>query len=198
MLVILPEKKRTTRNGVAFVVALPLVPAHAGDLEAVELNTEGRHGDVVLLDEESVERLHDTTGEALRLATPGINRSSKNIERFALRRGVTLAQAVKMASDQGLVRRAFNGATVFENTDANGTIDEIVQAHGNETYEAVSLRQKACRRALAVLAAGGDGPITVDDTIVSIRERIRALGANARAAGDTLTSTDCEVALGEQ
>lgn len=93
MLVMLPPSMRKDR-GVAFVAALPLIPQHA-PLDVVELRPDGSLHDVVTLDPSGVDALHNTTKPALKAATREMHRTTRDLERFAIRPGVTLAKAVK-------------------------------------------------------------------------------------------------------
>ena len=93
MLVMLPSSMRKDR-GVAFVAALPLIPQHA-PLDVVELRPDGSLHDVVTLNPSGVDALHDTTRPALKAATREMQRTARDLERFAIRPGVTLAEAVR-------------------------------------------------------------------------------------------------------
>lgn len=92
MLVMLPPSMRKER-GVAFVAALPLIPQHA-PLEAVELQADGAMHNVISLNAAAVDALHDTTKEAVSAATPEMRRTDRDLERFTLRPGTTLEEAV--------------------------------------------------------------------------------------------------------
>ena len=89
----LPSSMRRDR-GVAFVTALPLIPQHA-PLDVVELRPDGSLHDVITLNPSGVDALHDTTKEAFRVTTPAMHRTARDLERFALRPGMTLTEAVR-------------------------------------------------------------------------------------------------------
>ena len=93
MLVMLPSSTRRDR-GVAFVAALPLIPQH-NPLDVVELRPDGSLHDVIRLNPTEVDALHDTTKPALKAATREMQRTARDLERFAIRPGVTLAEAVE-------------------------------------------------------------------------------------------------------
>lgn len=109
MLVMLPPSMRKER-GVAFVAALPLIPQHA-PLDVVELRPDGSLHDLVTLDPSGVDALHDTTRPALKAATKEMHRTARDLERFAIRPGVTLAEAV------GSVRQMHANAEGSPETD---------------------------------------------------------------------------------
>ena len=98
MLVMLPPPMRKDR-GVAFVAALPLVPLSTPALEAVEIRPDGSMHDVITLNATDIDTLHDTTRHAHKATTPEMHRTARDLERFAVRPGMTLSAAVNQVRD---------------------------------------------------------------------------------------------------
>ena len=105
MLVLLPSSMRRDR-GVAFVAALPLIPPDGVSVDAVELRPDGTMHDVITLHPAAVDTLHDTTTQALEATTPQMHRTADELDRFALRPGITLGAAVDAVSKSRRIRAA--------------------------------------------------------------------------------------------
>ena len=104
MLVMLPSSMRRN-GGVGFVAALPLIPQH-GMVDAVEIRPDGTINEVITLHPAAVDTLHDTTTQALEATTPQMQRTADELERFALRPGITLGAAVDAVNEARRIRAA--------------------------------------------------------------------------------------------
>ena len=151
MLVMLPSSMRRDR-GVAFVAALPLVPQHAMTLDAVELQGDGAMYDVITLNANDVDALHNTTKQALAAATPRMHRTARNLERFALRPGMTLKTAVDRVREMQQTASASGdeAPTTSAKTRAEAFAKiESVAAELKTTSESIAKLRQALRGATA-------------------------------------------------
>ena len=105
MLVLLPSSMRRD-GGVAFVAALPLIPPDGVAVDAVELRPDGTMNEVITLHPAAVDTLHDTTTQALEAATPQMHRTADELDRFALRPGITLGAAVDAVNEARRIQAA--------------------------------------------------------------------------------------------
>ncbi len=97
MLILLPESKRKTAQGVAYVAALPLIVPAGTVVEAVEIRGDGFTFSLVELDVEECNAIGGTVREASRLASQPIRAMATDLDRYTRRPKVSLEDALREA-----------------------------------------------------------------------------------------------------
>lgn len=172
MLVMLPSSMRRDR-GVAFVAALPLVPRNATALDAIEIRADGSMHDVITLNPTGIDALHDTTKQALKAATRQMHRTARDLERFALRPGMTLSTVVDKVRD-------------MHRNGCESAVDDEAPTRSAETRS----------KALAKIEAVTEQLKIATEAIGELRHMLRATSrdkrdnAGLRAAGHLLEQAD--------